>query len=77
MVIMMKDERMMMTMVHLSIRSVSHRSIIEQLVTVEAGEASSVVHMLSACHLQLVIMVLIIIIIILSSKMSMAMTTAT
>ena len=33
MVIMMKDERMMMMMVHLSIRSVSHRSRIEQLVT--------------------------------------------
>ena len=39
------------TMVHLSIRSISHGPRVEQLVTVEAGETSSVVHVLPARHL--------------------------
>ena len=51
MVIMMQGVTMMMTVMHLPIRSVSHGSRIEKFVTVEAGKASSVVDMLPACHL--------------------------
>ena len=74
-----------MAMMHLAIRSVSHRSSIEELVTVEAGEASSVVHMLPTCHLQFIIVMMMIMIMLimiimiittLSVKMSMAMRTA-
>ena len=62
----MRGARMMMTMMHLAIRSVSHGSRIEQLVTVEAGEASSVVNMLPTCHLQFInVMMLIMILMVL------------
>ena len=62
-----------MAMVHLAIRSVSHGSRIKELVTVEAGEASSVVDMFPTCCLE-VIIVMLLFIIILSAKMLMAMT---
>ena len=52
MTLMMTMQFVMLVTVHLSIRSISHGSRIEEFVAVEARETAGVVDVLATCHLR-------------------------